>query len=286
MMRKNRLVIKALSKVLSESELALVPRSFDIIGDIAVIKLPDSLLHKKHLIGEALVEAVPNVKVALLQTSPVTGDLRLRRLEWLAGEKRTHTIHREYGCLYEVDLAKAYFSPRLQYERRRIAGLVRPGEVVVNMFSGVGCFSIMIAKHSRAERIYSIDINPDAYEYMKRNVKLNKVEDRVVPILGDAEKVIDNLLSGVADRVLMPLPEKNLEYLPSALKALKRGGGTIHYQAFVRVGSRLNPLDAAKSGLEDRLEELGARYSLEFGRVIRSVGPRRYQVALDVSIRL
>ena len=108
----------------------------------------------------------------------------------------------------------------------------------------------------------------------------------VIPELGDAAEVILRKYVGVADRVLMPLPEKNLEYLPSALKALKRGGGTIHYQAFVRVGGRLNPLDAAKSGLEDRLEELGARYSLEFGRVIRSVGPRRYQVALDVSIRL
>jgi len=164
-----------------------------------------------------------HVKTVLRQVSPFSGSLRLRWLSWVAGEKRTETVHKEHGCLSKVDLARCYFSPRLLYERRRIAQRVGRGEVVANLFSGVGCYSIVIARHSEAGRVYSVEVNPVAIEYQAENVRLNRVESVVEVILGDAASMVKARLQNVADRVLMPLPEKAFEYLDYAIMALKPG---------------------------------------------------------------
>ena len=122
----------------------------------------DAMERTIHEIAEAVMQINKHVSTGLRQVSPVSGDLRLRVLSWVGGEKRTETIHKEYGCLFKVDLARCYFSPRLSYERRRISQQVTLGEVVVTLFSGVGCYSILIAKYSGASRVYSIDVNPVA----------------------------------------------------------------------------------------------------------------------------
>ena len=172
------------------------------------------------------------IKTVLSQTSPVKGDHRVRELRLLAGENKTVTKYKEAGCIFSVDVEKCYFSPRLNHERLRIASQVSPNEIVVNMFAGVGCFSIIIAKKVPQTKVYSIDINPTAYQYMQENVRMNRVFGKVVPLLGDSKEIVETQLQGVADRVLMPLPEKALEYLPAALSALKKSGGWIHYYDF------------------------------------------------------
>ncbi|MEM2561297.1 MAG: 50S ribosomal protein L11 methyltransferase [Candidatus Bathyarchaeia archaeon] len=164
-----------------------VYNSYDIIGDIAIIKLTKTVEAYKEQVAEVIMKIHKNVKTVLAQTGPVEGEYRLRKLEYVTGEAKTVTIHKEHGCLFSVDLAECYFSPRLSYERLRIAKLVKTGEVIVNMFAGVGCFSIVIAKHSEAKEIYSIDINPIAVKFMRKNVVMNKVDGRVIPIEGDAK---------------------------------------------------------------------------------------------------
>ena len=264
----------------------LIYRSFDIIGDIAVIRLPEEAMQYKKLVAEAIMNVHKNVRSVWAQTSPVSGDFRLRELEWVAGEKRSETVYREYGCLFKVDLKKCYFSPRLSYERMRIAKLVQPKEIIINMFAGVGCYSIIIAKHSEAEKIFSIDINPHAVEYMEENIRLNKVENKIVPILGDAKEVIEKNLSKIADRVLMPLPEKAYEFLETAIQALKLKGGWIHYYSFEHAKKDENPIEKAKLKLIKKFEELGINYNLAFGRVVRGTGPNWYQVAIDIKIEV
>jgi tRNA (guanine37-N1)-methyltransferase len=93
------------------------------------------------------------------------------------------------------------------------------------MFAGAGCFSILIAKYSKAEKVYSIDANPSAVRYMQENIRLNGVYGRVSSMLGDVQEIVERNLRRIADRVLMPLPEKAFEYLPHALSALKKAGG-------------------------------------------------------------
>lgn len=221
-----------LSELLSPEDLAHIYTSYDVVGDIAIIRLTEASQRHSPAIAEAILRVHKNVKTVLAQTSPVCGAFRLRRLEFIAGENKTSTVHKESGCLLSVDVRECYFSPRLLYERMRIAKQVANGEAIVNMFAGVGCFSIIIAKHSDAGKICSIDINPTAIQNMQENVRLNRVYGKVVSILGDAKDIIEKRLCHVADRVLMPLPEKAYEYLPYALLSLKKAGGWIHYYDF------------------------------------------------------
>jgi len=218
----------------------------------------------------------------LAQTSPVRGDFRLRKLEYIAGENKAITLHKESGCLFSVNVGECYFSPRLFYERMRIAKQVRKGEVIVNMFAGVGCFSIAIAKHSNAEKLYSIDINPVAVQNMQENVRLNRVYGKVMPILGDAKEVIEKTLCHVADRVIMPLPEKAFEYLPYALLALKKAGGWIHYYDFEHAKKNEDPIVKVRLKVAEKLGSLGVAFEIPFGRVIRTTGPNWYQIVLDI----
>jgi len=270
----------ALKGQLADDELKQL-RAFDIIGDIAVIKLPEELSPKKDVIGQALMQVHRHIRTVLCQVGPVSGEFRTRELEVIAGEPRTETTHRESGCTFKVDLAQVYFSSRLAHERLRIAPLVDPGEVVTNLFAGVGCYSVIIAKHSRAAKIYSIDKNPIAFEYMRENIRINKVGDRVVPILGDAKDVIERQLAGKADRVLMPLPELGRKFFEVALRALKLAGGIIHFYDFGQAPDLFTPsLDfarrsAAAKGLVTRLLN---------SRTIRSYAPKCYHIVLDLSI--
>jgi tRNA (guanine37-N1)-methyltransferase len=271
---------EALKGELTNDELKEL-RAFDIVGDIAVVKLPENLLPKKDLIGQALMRVHRHVRTVLCQVGPVSGEFRTRKLEVIAGEPRTETAYREGGCTFKVDLAQVYFSPRLSHERLRIASLVGQGEVVTNLFAGVGSYSVVIAKHSRAAKIYSIDINPAAFEYMRENIRINKVGDRVLPILGDAREVIARQLAGKADRVLMPLPELGREFFEVALQALKPAGGTIHFYDFGEEPDIFGPsLDFARRFAAGK----GRAVRLLSSRAIRSYASRCYHIVLDLSI--
>lgn len=274
-----RMLKEALKGVLSDAEINEVYSSFDIIGDIVIIKVPDSMNTKKQLIADAILGKVKPVKSVFMQSSPVQGDFRVRDVEYLAGENRTSTIYKEHNCRFKVDVAKVYFSPRLSTERARIANMVNDNEVIVNMFAGICTFSIIIAK-KRNCKIYSADLNPDAYSLCDENVKLNKVAERVIPMLGDAKDIIMQELKGKADRVLMPLPERAKEYLEYAVMALKKKG-TIHYFTHVHSDSRK---DAGKVCAKELAEVMKVKYELKETRVVREVGPRFYQVVADIAV--
>ncbi len=264
-------------------ELELVYKSYDIIGDIAVIRIPETVLHHSEAIAEALMQQHKHVKAVWRQSSPITGDFRLRELEWIAGERKTETFHKEHGCIFKVDIKEAYFSPRLGFERLRIANLIRESEIVANMFAGVGCYSIIIAKYSKAAKVYSIDINPVAIRYMRENILINKVVSKVAPLEGDASE-ISSRLANKADRVLMPLPEKAYGYLTSALSVIRNSGGWIHYYGFEHAKDD-NPIEKEKSKIAEKLQRLRVNYELPFGRIVRQTGPHWYQIALDINIK-
>ncbi|MEM2972287.1 MAG: class I SAM-dependent methyltransferase family protein [Candidatus Bathyarchaeia archaeon] len=275
---------KILSDFLPSEDLFYVYNSYDVVGDIAILRLTEKSVKYAEAIAEAVMSVHRNVRTVLAQTSPVHGEFRIRKLKFVAGENKTVTVHRESACLFSVDVEKCYFSPRLFYERMRVARQVKNGEVVVNMFAGVGCFSIIIAKHSNAEKVYSIDINPVAVRHMHENVRLNRVYGRVVPLLGDAKNIIAERLCHVANRVLMPLPEKALEYLPYALSALKNAG-LIHYYDFEHARKGENPVEKVRRKVAEKLGFLNVAFYFVFGRVVRSTGPNWYQVALDIAVR-
>lgn len=283
-MAKRKLLREIAAEVYGPEKADRFWKRVEIIGDIAVIRKPfDVDIDELKPLAEALLRRLPYVKSVWVASSPVEGEYRLRSYTHLAGEKRSRTIYREYGCSFKIDITRVYISPRLSYEHQRIARLVRPGETVINMYAGAGLFSIIIARHSKPAKVYSIDINPEAYKMMVENVKLNKLEGIVVPILGDAAEVVEKQLQSTADRILMPLPELALEHLPHALKGL-RGRGWLHVYLHVFAEKGVDPRRKAVEMLAERLDELGARYRVELGRVVRTVGPRRSQVVVDVHV--
>lgn len=273
-----------LANRLEPSELKLLYKSYDIVGDIAIIRIPETLKQYSGNIAEAIMQTHKHIKTVLRQVSPVTSDYRLRELELVTGERKTETIHKEHDCIFKIDLKRCYFSPRLVYERMRIAQQIQLDETVVNMFAGVGCYSILIAKHSRPGKIYSIDINPIAVRYMRENVKLNKVGEHVVSFQGDAKTVVEEKLRNIADRVLMPLPEKAYKYLEYAVLTLKPTGGWIHYYDFEHAGKGENPIEKVESMVTKKLQNFGVSFETPFRRVVRTTGPRWYQIAVDIRI--
>ncbi|MGQ9640864.1 MAG: class I SAM-dependent methyltransferase [Candidatus Bathycorpusculaceae bacterium] len=273
---------QVLLEFIPEKDLANIYNSYDIVGDIAILRLNEEAKKYGKIVAEAVLNIHKNVKTVLAQTSPVSGDFRLRRLEYVAGENKIVTVHKESGCHFLVDLEKCYFSPRLFFERMRIAKIVGNEEVVVNMFAGVGCFSIIIAKHSKAQKVYSIDVNPTAFQFMQENIRFNGVFGRVIPMFGDAKDIIQTKLSGIAHRVIMPLPEKAFEYLPYAILALKKTGGWIHYYDFEYAKRNENPVKKVKLKVAEKLQSLKESFKIPYSRVVRSTGPNWYQIVLDI----
>jgi tRNA (guanine37-N1)-methyltransferase len=273
-----------LSVAMPSEELKQIYDSFDIIGDIAIFKVAKENTANNEIIAKQIMAVHRSVKTVFTQTSPVRGDFRVRELKLVAGENKTVTKYKEAGCIFGVDVEKCYFSPRLSGERRRIASLIKNDEIVVNMFSGVGCFSILIGKTSDKTKVYSIDVNPTAFSFMEGNIRINRLYNRVIPLLGDSKIIIQNHLKGLADRVLMPLPELALQYLPYAIMALKPSGGWIHYYDFQHAIGKENPEEKTKLKVAQKLDRLGVCYNFGSSRIIRSTGPNWYQTILDIQV--
>ncbi len=283
-MGRGNLLRRIAEEVLGPEEARRVWKRVEIIGDIAVIRRPFNYpIENLKPLAERILQEIPHVRSVWCTASEVMGEFRVRNYVHLAGEPRSETIYREHGCSFKLDITKVYVSPALNYEHMRIAKQVKPGEVVINMFAGAGLFSIIIAKHRKPRKVYSIDINPDAYRCMVENVKLNKVEGIVEPILGDAKQVVLERLVGTSDRVLMPLPGLSYEYLDAAVAAL-RGKGMIHVYEFTRAGPGEDPVEKVVKKFIERFESLGASAKPVEARVVRMVGPRKYQVVVDFEV--
>lgn len=270
---------KSLEEILTEQESKDLISAFDQIGQIIIVRIPDSLLSKKKIIGKKLLEQVKTVRSVFYQSSDVEGEFRTRNLELLAGEDNTETEYKEYGCRFLIDVRKAFFSPRLSTERDRIAGLIQKGETVLNMFAGVGMFSILAGKNNECT-VYSIDINPDAARLCDENIKRNKMKGNVISINGDAATIISEKLENKSDRTLMLLPERSDEFLESAIKATK-SGGIIHYYAHIHADKKN---DAPRLTEEHYLKVSNVKSKILNSKIVRPVGPRFYQTVVDVQI--
>jgi len=247
----------------------------DTIGDIAIVRLEGSSAAEKRRAAREILEEAKNVKCVFEQEGGIEGDFRLRKLRYLAGEDRTLTVHRENGCSYKVDVARCYFSPRLATERLRIAEEADEGESVLNMFAGVGPFSVLVARRKEA-KVLSCELNGFACELHEENDRANKVEKLVKVLNADAVR-LPSLTRRRFDRVLMPHPSQADRYLPTALSLAKRGA-TVHYYRHV-LG--VDEDDAAKRLGEElgRLLPAGAGYRT---RRVREVGPRWVEMAADI----
>lgn len=208
-----------------EDKQDFLPSGFQRIGHIVILNLRPEASSLAGEIADIVLRKFSYVKTVCL-TRGISGELRKPTVKYLAGEKRTETIHQENRCRFRLDVTRVMLSKGNLSERGRIPGLVRPGEVVADLFAGIGYFSIPVARNSSPRKVYSIEKNPSSFRYLKENIRLNRVQGTVTPILGDCREV---RLGGVADRVLMGYLPGTHNYLPAAFGALKQGGGIIHY---------------------------------------------------------
>ncbi|MEM3851515.1 MAG: class I SAM-dependent methyltransferase family protein [Methanomassiliicoccales archaeon] len=203
---------------------ALLPSSFDIIGSKALIRLPAELRPYEGEIGEAIMEVHRSVD-GVFEEMAVGGAFRTRKIRHIAGAETTETTVRESGLIFKTDIAKTFFSPRLAAERNRVLMSAGISERVLDMFAGVGPFSIALA--SKASSVLAADINPYAVSYAKENVKLNR-RGNVRVVLRDAREIEDCEF----DRIIMNLPLWGISFLEHAMKLLATNG-SIHYYELV-----------------------------------------------------
>ena len=265
----------AMRDLLTYEELELLPAGFDRVGHIVVLNLPRVLTSKSEKIARAMLN-IKGVRTVAVRTKPITGRERKPNLKVIAGAQMTETLHKEHGCVFKLDVAEVMFSAGNIFERARTAKLVRPGEVIVDMFAGVGQFSIPIAKHAKPKKVYAMELNEVAHRYLRENIRLNYVGHIVEPRLGDCAKVAP---LGVADRVIMGMLHVTHEYLPLAMRALKPSGGVIHYHESVPSKLRFErPIKRITEAAEGRDFEILSQ------RVVKRYAPGVDHVVIDVRI--
>lgn len=263
---------------LTTEETENLKTSFDIIGDIVILEIPEDLQKQKDIIGEATFDFTKR-KAIFMKKSAVEGVTRTRQLEHIFGKETSQTIHKEHGVRLKLDVKEVYFSPRLATERKRIVEQVKDGEIILDMFSGIGPFSILIAKNKNVD-IYAIDINKNAIKYMKKNIQLNKLKGTITPILGDINEIakqefIPNKIK--FDRIIMNLPRTAKDFLKLSI-SLVNDNGIIHYYEFS---------DGYESGIK-RIKNIAKKQNKEVKilttRKVKSSSPNEWHVIIDAKI--
>lgn len=254
-----------------------LPSGYQIIGDILLLKLSKvkSTAREKE-IGEAILKIFPYIKT-VCEIKKVSGEFRRPEIKILAG-KSTKTIHRENGCIFKIDVSKIMFSKGNHFERKRLIGQIKSGETIVDMFAGIGYFSIPLGKFSKAKKIYSIEKNKKAFGFLKENILLNRIQN-IEPIYGDCGKI---LLPEKVDCVLMGYLPKTYKFLSAAFGFLKDKGIIHYHDTFSKNELWYGPLkilekEAGKEGF--KLENILNK------RIVKDYAPNVYHVVIDATFR-
>ena len=255
-------------KILPKSKIDLSKRSYDLIGDIAIVEFEEGIERYEKKIANELLNSNKKIKVVAKKPKKITGKYRIRKIEVLAGEKRTITEYREAGCRFIFDLNKTYFSQRLGKERLRIANLVKPNEKVLVMFSGIAPFGIVIGKMHPFTKIWNIELNKYAAKTAEKCIKLNHLENRVFSIQGDVKK---DLPKEKFDRVIMVLPHENHNYLKEAISIAKKG-------AYIHMYSIQN-----EENINNFSKELEKKYKIKLKNIEKAgdYGPNLWRYCLE-----
>lgn len=274
---------RKLVRKLSKKELDILPRSYQIIGKIILIKLKPELVKHKKTIGDAIVHIFPYVHTVCL----LKGIKRVTRkpdIEIIGGCKEhepapsTQTLHKEHGCQFLLDVSEVMWSKGNKQERIRLTKLVKKSETIVDMFAGVGYFSIFIAKYCSPKKVYAIDINPKAIEYLRKNVWLNDVEDKIEILQGDCRR-FSKLLENTADRVIMGYLFDTEKFLLYAFKIAKNNC-VIHFHRTVKTNEIKK--------LKEKIMKIGRKnkYKIKILRTkkVKSYAPKIWHIVFDLKV--
>jgi tRNA (guanine37-N1)-methyltransferase len=260
--------------------------AFEIIGDILIIREEMDEVSMTNFAKDK-IQKHPFIKSVFLQISKIQGQERKRDLKHIMGEDKAETIHKEYGNSYLLDISEVFFSPRLSFERQRIANLTNGDEIILNFFAGVGPFSIAIASKCNSCVIHSIEMNKIAYDYLVKNIHLNKCQRKVIPYFGDAFEIVPQKFKNRVSRVLLPLPLDSDKALPIAHKSLRNGLGVIHWQITEKIHMKKIDEDIIINRIENipYFSDMSIDYSITELRLIRWLGPKIAHIAADLGFK-
>jgi len=286
--------LKETLKVIIPSEFHnILPRAFDIIGDIAIIELnrdeQKPLRPYINNIGHILLKNHPNIKSVYEKASDIEGVYRTRKFDLIAGKNNTKTIHKENLSKFHVDIEKTFFSPRLAYERQRIAKLETEfnlSGIVWDIFCGVGPFVIQISKQNLKAHSIGTDINCRAIELAKKNIELNKIGGNIEFYCQDVKKIatfpIFTKLHHNISRFIMNLPEKSIQFLKYLPPFIQKNGSLLHIYQF---NNKTNPIQEAKEIFEKELYKSKIRLEeYKFSKVVKPFSPNNVMTVLDAII--
>lgn len=272
-----------LSQRLSEQELALLPRSYQIVGRILLLKLDKKLMKHKKAIGATIIEILPYLHSVFL-VKEIKDEIRKPRVEHIAGCGCTQTLHKEHGCLFLLDIAEIMFSKGNKAEKLRMIKLAKVNETIVDMFAGIGYWSIPIAKHTKAKKIYSIEINPKAVKYLEKNAWLNRTQ-KIEILQGDCRK-FSSMLENTADRIIMGYIFFTEKFLPTALEIAKNGC-TIHFHkilSFRKKAFMERNIDDLKRKIEAVAKNEKCRIKFVSIKKVKSYAPRVWHFVFDLKV--
>ena len=216
---------ESLSKQIPKNLVRKIPDKWEKTGEVLTIKLPTDLKNYEKEIGEVYA-MILNCKTVLNDIGGISGVYREPNVAVIYGSTNTETIHKENGIKYKLDPQKIMFSSGNMDERLRMANISNTGETVVDLFAGIGYFTIPMAVYSKPKKIFACEINPVSYDYLCTNIILNNVTSLVEPLKGDNRKISPK---NVADRVLLGYFGDTHDFIPTALDCLKNHTGIIHY---------------------------------------------------------
>lgn len=241
-------------------------------GDIIIISLREELVYRKEKIAAALLSIYPGCRTVLLDRG-IKGKMREPDREIIAGEK-TETLHKENACIFKLDAMRIMYSAGNLSEKKRMSRLGR-GETVVDMFAGIGYFSIPMAVHSKTEKIIAIEINPASFGYLKENIQLNKVDKIIEPVNGNCSEIAP---TGMADRVIMGYLDGS-EYLVHGIRTLKPGG-MLHYHEAVPEAVERRPVDRVMAAAREE----GRNVEIIGMQRVKKYAPGVWHVVVDARV--
>lgn len=259
------------------------PRSFDVLGNVAIVNFPLNFgLKDKKRFANKLLKKHKGIKTVLEKSGKVKGRLRKPTTRYLAGEKTKEVLYKENNCIFRFNIDTTYFSPRLSNERKEIASMIKKDDKVLVMFAGVAPYSIVIAKNSKAKKVYSNEINREANKYAKLNIKLNNVQDKVELVSGDAKKVVEKLKEGKNkfDKIIMPRPKLKDTFLEQAF-ALSKKNTRIYYYGFCKIGEENLIVDKIKKEAERNKKKIKILKIKKAGEI----APYKIRVRIDFLVQ-
>ncbi len=277
-------IIEKVTGIIPDDLLPLIPRGFQTLADIAILELKEDLLPWKVPLAQAYVDALKHIKSVYLKGGPVSGPYREPSgFKHILGPERDVIVHKENGVQFKFDFTKIMWSKGNIHERKHLASLVKEGETIVDMFAGIGYFSLMIAVHAKPRQIFSIEWNPTAFGFLKENIQLNKVEHIIKPMFGDCEVACGFLtrMGLQADRIIMGVIPAPKEQVHSALALVSPTGTVIHYEGLTE-HQDIEPLLA---DVTEAASDYDYKWELLDHRFVKSYGPHVDHTVLDVLIR-